>query len=303
MCIISSTVESVASTKIFCCALEGGKRQILVYSNAVDTYLPNNTMILPVPNPDSVQFLNLKDYSTFFDDCASSFVKPRDHHHLYASRSLSAGIHDSYDPLPVHSVGSYSASIVPSIADFHRLDRQLFAIPSALVNLLGEKYDDSFGYIVCRLKRGHHAYHPFAYMHDIHQNRLLFIPTYHIHPHSGTIAKEARGDWDHCIYTAGTDIADGDDGTTYRFTNWKFAWNRLPTDLRWVEKIEGKRYRRKGYKENKDLWLRNLYSDTRYFEVPEHMRYKPGDERNRDFPINGPSGLRQLRAYFRGELS
>lgn len=303
MCIISAAVEKVAATKIFCSALQGGERQILVYSNAVETFIPNNTMILPVPNPESVHLLNLKEYSTFFEDCARSFIKPSDHsHHLYASRSFSAGIHDSYDPLPVHSVGSYSASIVPSIPDFDRLDRQSFVILPALVKVLEEKYDDSFGFIVCRLKRGHHAYHPFAYTHAIHHSKLLFVPTYHIHPHLGKIEKEVRGDWDHCIYTAGTDIGDGDDGTSYRYTKWKFAWNRLPSDLRWIEKIDGKRYRRKGYKENKDMWLRNLYSATKSFEVPEHMRYREGDEYNRDFPIEGPGGLRSLRKYFRGEL-
>lgn len=302
MCILSATVDKVAATRLFTCACDNGNRQFVVYSNTVDTPIANNTMVLPVPNPETVQFFNLSHYKIFWDNLKSSFHNRYDEHNYtrslaYASRSASIS-----DSLPVHSVGSYAVSIVPSTEDFSRLKANEFAIHPALPSLLANKYGVEFGYLVCKLRKGNHGYHPFAYSHDIHPDRLLFLPTYHIHPDGSNLHAEEKGDWDHVIYAAGTDLEQAnvpiDRGSSdYSFAGWEVDWTKLPSEIRWAKHCHGQRIAITGRKVNKDIWLRNTHD----FAAPtgRTLNVRPDDYRNYNFPFTS-DGLKNIRRAFGG---
>ncbi len=294
MCIITAQVDKVSGTNIFVCALDGG-RQVVVYSNTVVTSVQNNTMVLPIPNPDSVKFINLKDYEGFFTDCAASFSTPRDHN--YGMRSALCSISPKESSLPVYDVGSYNISIVPTVSEFNRLNPYYFTIDPYIPETLEKKYDSSFGYLVCKLRRGQHSYHPLAYSHQIHKDRLLFVPTYHIHP-DGTYPQshdDHDADWDHSIYTVETDMED--DGARRQFDGWALKWNKLPTELHWIQKYRGHKWTCHGYKKNRDIWLRNYHD----FHPPANrVRYQYGDEERTDFRFFDKAGIARLQRHFRG---
>ena len=42
-------------------------------SNEVINNCKNNVMILPVPYPDTIEFIDLSNYTNIFEDCQKSF--------------------------------------------------------------------------------------------------------------------------------------------------------------------------------------------------------------------------------------
>ncbi len=271
MCIILTHVESVSNTQIYISSSKDRTRQIVIYTNKVDSPL-ENAMILPVPNPLSVELLNFSHYKDIFEDCNKCFRflddSYNDSHNtraLYASASL-----PSRPPLPVYTVGSYQASIVPSFADFDRLNLKILRVNPEVFKLLKDTYDSSFGFIVCQLRTGSHQYHPFAYTHDIHSSRLLFTPTLHYHLGESSVT----ADWDHIIYSPMTDLY-----TTgrYVFKNTNDVdWKKIPEAYRWPSQgyFTMNRHCIQGNKKNKDLWLKNLLADE-HFERKSNNNPKP----------------------------
>ncbi len=147
MCCFSQPVELVSDTNIFARSVNG--RQFLVYSM---TYAAaaDLAMVLPLPIPpnppeDAVRFINLERYRTFFDDMRRGFARPE-------SDSFSLGTTLSTFGAPmlqVHDVGSFEASFVPRIDDFHRLDDR-FRIPRDVWEGLPVYHD--YGFAVFKLK-------------------------------------------------------------------------------------------------------------------------------------------------------
>ena len=274
MCIISKPVEFVSKTKLYGSLSVDGKNQLTVYSNSVGSITDNNTMILPVPNPDTVKFVDLSTYSTFFEDLANCFTNQR--HYLYANtRSLAAAYTDSYRPtLEVYSVGSYRASIVPSADDFDRLDGAVFKLDKHLAAFLREHYKAPFGFIVCALKKGNHTYHPFAYTHKARFESEIFLPTKHYHNGDG----DKIAEWDHEIYTAKSSLySHTEDG--YRFTgSSRVKWDKLPVEYRWAANSELCRWTKKGNWKNADLTPYSfvpripLEEDNAYWATLEKVR-------------------------------
>ena len=76
MCCFSGPVHEVSKTRIFA-RLVTPQRQALAYQMSLDT--PNEVaMILPIPvdpgsSEDAVEFINLSDYTHFFDDLSAGF--------------------------------------------------------------------------------------------------------------------------------------------------------------------------------------------------------------------------------------
>lgn len=297
MCIISQVVERVAGTKIFTCFTEDLTRQFLVYSNEVHTPMPGNLMILPVANPDSVQFINLSHYPSFFEDCQKNFIyTENDLNDRFSLRATASFDMPLQSPLPVYSVGSYLASIVPSIGEFHRLDKRQFVVSAELIDLLATKYESEFGFILCKLKQGNHSYHPFAYLHEKHSSGLLFIPTFHYHPHESHIHHE-KGDWDHIIYSVGTDFDTTYlDNYRYRFSE-AFRIHKLPPEIRWIRRHKMSRWTKHGRSKNMDYWIAgNLHR----VDAPIQRILHPRDN-SYEFPFT-PHGLKQIRREFGGEI-
>jgi hypothetical protein len=308
MCIILAQVQHVNATKIFTCFTEDQRRQFLVYSNEVETDEDDNVMILPVPNPDSVIFVNLSKYSKLFDDLEANFIKSRrPSYNMTASLSRSAAIGDSLERprLVVHDVGSYSASIVPSVNDFDRIDTTHFTLPHDLETILRSTYDSQFGFIVCKLRRGNHKYHPFAYSHIKHDKNLLFIPTLHYHPHAFGLAKTHDADWDHIIYSVGTDL-DTTSYDEYAFSpKDSIKYSKLPNDIHWIRHQRLKRWTKHGTGKNRDLWMAGNVMDPIRQSRPRtpspSSQAQQAQQRTRaqqyEFPMT-ENGRKLLQKYF-----
>jgi hypothetical protein len=177
MCIIAHPVDHVGATQIFVAPDASRQNQITVYSNVVNNTTENNSMILPVPYPDTISFVDLSNYPTFFKDCNDCFVVQN-----YGARSgRSIMTNDSIGgkkTLEVHRVGGYLASIAKSLDEIKQADSSIFNIPNECINVL-DSYPKGYGFIICKLEQGTKEYHPFAYTHAIEDT--LFIPTKHYH--------------------------------------------------------------------------------------------------------------------------
>ena len=177
MCCFSQSVQRVANTRIFARRLDA-KRQAIAYQMefAAGSDL---AMILPLPvvpgsGEKAVNFINLKEYDTFFADLNEAFPQPRPE-----GRALALSDNKAPDAkLEVHSVGSFEASYVPAIADFRRLDERFRIEPEIWKKIPG--YAD-YGFAVFKLKKGDHKVHPMALGFPSRHPGKLFFPTVHIH--------------------------------------------------------------------------------------------------------------------------
>jgi len=196
MCIISHPA-TVTDTRIFVALDRNHTRQIVVYANTAST-TPGAVMILPVPNPTSLKFINLSEYPTIFDDLGAGFqTRSTTNMVSFSARS---------GELQVHKVGGYLACIANSANELRRLPDQTFgSVDHGLVQLLNKRYPQ-FGFVVCRLNGDAKTeYHPIAYAHNVTLKDRMFVPTYHIHAHdaSGPMYEEPVADWHHDIYALG----------------------------------------------------------------------------------------------------
>jgi hypothetical protein len=209
-------VRDMSKTQILVSVNRKKTRQLVVYSNHVENSYSNNAMILPIPNPKSLKFIDLSDYSDIFDDCLKCFGNIRNTFSCDFSESTKNSI-------KVFDVGSYSISIVYSLNDLYKIDKSVFNIDMNCVRLLKNTYGRTkFGFIVCKLKTGENNYHPLAYSHDIINNVL--VPTKHYHGNSyyGGLAD----DWDHVIYLR--NISHGGD-CKLKYEN-DIVWNGIYGD-------------------------------------------------------------------------
>ncbi len=154
-------------------------------------------MILPLPaalpaGGNSIRFLSLKDYASFFDDMDKGFPQPAEN---FGPGPF--GGSPSEETLKMESVGNFDASFVPTIRDFERLDPR-FRIPEPTWGKLPDYHDFSFA--VFQLKADAKTVHPIAFE---FATRLpegeLFFPTVHIH--DGEVHETA--DYDHTLYQQG----------------------------------------------------------------------------------------------------
>lgn len=249
MCIILSKVDKVSNTKIYVSPDKENKRQLTIYSNEVATKT-KNAMILPVPNPESIELLDLSNYPKFFEDCENCFynlptlsMRSFNPHSAYASASM----------LPVVRVGSYLASIVPSFDDFVRIDRTVFDVNDDLFPILAKNYKENFGFIICLLEEGNHTYHPFAYTHLMKDKNRLFIPTRHYHPGGAS----SYADWDHVIYSPITELHNTRDKKFRDSQGMK--WKKLPEAYRWASSVPFSRWEMNQDWKNLDLEPESFY--------------------------------------------
>jgi len=229
MCIFSGAVIHVGKTKLYVSCSKDCKRQLTVYSNQVNSPAAN-AMILAVPNPESIEFVDLSTYPQLFDDLKRCFAAPP------AARSLAVSSSSSKEaPLVVHDVGSYRASIAMTAADLERADTSVFSMPAGLRDLLETHYaGKGLGFVVCQLKDGNHDYHPFAYSHNVAADDALFVPTLHYHAHPGQAPPSKPGaDWDHEIYVAGAHPTAIKSDRRFVETS-PVQWEHLPEEFRWA---------------------------------------------------------------------
>ena len=192
----SGPVESVSSTNIFARASQDG-RQFLVYSMKFEA-ARDLAMILPLPVPegsgeDAVKFIDLSANKRFFQELDSGFTTNDYAKGLTRGRALKS-VEDA--PLRVVDVGAFSASFVPTLADFSRLDEQFKLSPEIWIKL--PQYA-RYGFAVFKLKKTPPTsvdVHPMAFEFPRAFQNLLFFPTVHVH--DGRVS--LRADFDHMLY-------------------------------------------------------------------------------------------------------
>lgn len=207
MCIFTGEVEQVSATQIFARHLDDG-RQAIIY--AMSVVAPREVaMVLPVPiapggtrtsgssalsgehNP--VEFFDLSGYHDLFDDLAKTFEVPFHDRHS----DLELLFEDEpQGTLVVHEVGAFSASFVPSRADFARLDRR-FRIPDRVFTKVPAYAD--FGFAVFQLRADDYLQdiHPMAFAFPTRAPNALYFPTLHVH--DGATPPPAAT-FDHTLY-------------------------------------------------------------------------------------------------------
>lgn len=268
MCVISGPVFSVSGTKIFAMPSQNGKRQLLVYRNAVNTPA-ENVMCLPVPNVRSLKFE--KVYDTLFDDCESSF-----------SRGRGDDVEYSVVPqgfLPIMEHGAYRVVVVPTMNDLERIPVEHARLTDGVKDFLRKNYTKhGWGVLLCKLKPGNSDYTPFAYSHDLLDSGNLFIPTMHYHDLSSSLKGHEFGmdntfsawdenmikphkdvhnaDWDHDIYTCQTPKNAHTLFHVAPLRSNKINWSKMPSEYAIGTEIPLRCLQRKGntYK-NEDIIL------------------------------------------------
>lgn len=231
MCLISAAVNRVNNTQLLCAVNRNKTRQFTVYANKVDNPTLNNTMILPVPFPQTIKFHNLSDYKRIFNDCDSCFS-------VQAMRlEVSFGMAKKCrggETLKVVSVGSYQASIANSLDELNLVNPDVFTITNEIKQFLAKHYQSmNFGFIICKLEVGNKDYHPFAYSHDI-ADQKIFLPTKHFHMHINpmsyftpqTLVDEAfADDWGHDIYLFNVTCNSND--VVKKMNKSKYVWKNI----------------------------------------------------------------------------
>ncbi len=188
MCIFNDKADA-KKTKIFVAPNSDRTRQITIYSNEVKNESLNNMMILPVPNIDTVEFINDEELSDVF--------KRLDRPFFVLTRG---GVKGSR----IYKSGSYKVSIISGMDDFNNLDVNTFGvINEKIIEILNKFYSNGYGFIVCKLDIGESTYVPLAYTHKM--NEKLFVPTRHQHS-LGDI--EIVSHWDHAIYSYNTNTSN-----------------------------------------------------------------------------------------------
>jgi hypothetical protein len=192
MCMFTATA-SVQSTCLF--ASRQRERQTLVYQTSLETKKAN-AMLLPVPHVaggSPITFIDLSSVPNLFVRLWHHFVAPPP-----GFVNLSSG-----STLEVVRVGSFDASIVPTLADLSRLDRR-FKLASGLRGTLGERYADH-AFVVYRLAPGKQELHPFAFSWQSRHPDHLFFPTVHVH--DGGQAP-ARATFHHELFAQGASLGE-----------------------------------------------------------------------------------------------
>lgn len=214
MCVIQGGATRVADTQILAFKSSNGYHQVTAYSNRVDLpgdaatanasnmwssfglSLPiqqNAAMILPIPDGakhfEMIDTSACKDMFERIDEC---FPTELSYSFTNSSRSLSV----QSASLEVKTCGSYQYTLVPSLLDFARLDRNVFSLDADVHRVLAQ-YPNNFAFLVCKLSDSK-KYHPVAYKHPLPRDGRLFVPT--LHYHQGHHDSAVAPDWDHEIY-------------------------------------------------------------------------------------------------------
>lgn len=131
---ISTEIQKVSKTKILVAPNDDKTRQLVIYSNYIDNISDLNAMILPVPLPDTVQFINLSNYKNLFEDCDECFYKPS-RGNTY-SMTLNMSYRTNNKSLEVFNVGNYQVSLAKNLEQINRVDSNIFKLSQGLKKTL-----------------------------------------------------------------------------------------------------------------------------------------------------------------------
>ena len=199
MCIMASPVRSVSDTRIFVGTNGALTQQLTVYQMAVQLSIftgKGNAMILPVPvgtaGAKSIKLVDLSAVPTFFEPFVAAFKEQS------RGFGMSKGISRS---LEVQRVGNYDVSVVPTVDDVKRLNRNVFEVSPDTEAVLRTEYPVGFAFLVAQLRESGN-FHPLAYLSPVVGGKM-FVPTRHAHGPEKGLPK-----WDHLIFYRGKSAPD-----------------------------------------------------------------------------------------------
>ena len=127
MCIFAFPVESVSDTRIAIMKMPDNL-QLTVYENSVATSVAGgNVMILPVPNRERVEMVDLSQNGWNWSEIDSYYFPQNSNKYPIAAASFSFGMQmQSSAPLPVTQCGGYDVSYAPTLQDMARINAFVF---------------------------------------------------------------------------------------------------------------------------------------------------------------------------------
>jgi hypothetical protein len=198
MCIVADSVSDVSKTKIasfsVAYSLNGDRNmipaQLIVYAAKVESLVKENAFILPIYNPGNnytkIIPLDLSDMTDFFFDLENIYSRWFPLQEKSYAQSNSLEIFDSLNSstLPVHKVGDYRFSIMPSKYDFNRLDKSRLNVdPAAKIAI--DVHNDDYSFIIYQFfQKGKIDISPFGYLCAPCEKNTMILPTIHGHPHN-----------------------------------------------------------------------------------------------------------------------
>ena len=167
MCIIINPIDTIYNTKIII-SINDELEQLTIYSNCINNKDKINYMILPVPNPNTVEFINI-DLSTLNNLTQHNFIDDN----IYIKQYTNIILYKSYNEL---------------------ISNELFNLDKYINELINYS-NKLWGFIVCQIDIGNFQYMPLCYKHKMIVSHI-FIPTKKIY-----LAQSINNyDWNHVIY-------------------------------------------------------------------------------------------------------
>jgi hypothetical protein len=204
MCLFALPVREVASTNIFASAhlhARGLLRQTLVYEARVVTEQPN-AIVLPIPvhphlGAAGITLLDMSAIPDFFPRLADLIGPPVNPASFPGYPGFAP---PAAEVLPVHRVGAFHVSIVPTIGDFRRLSG-IFALAfRTLEAVLRARYADH-AFVVYQFAPGSPELHPFG-LSFVTRYAHLYFPTFHVHDGTGP----AYAAFDHQLFAQRSEL-------------------------------------------------------------------------------------------------
>lgn len=153
MCFIGQPIYSISNTKII--IISDNDQQITIYSNCINNNYDDNVMILPVPNPETVSFI---DITKIDNDLLDNILEDEINNNIITSEYYTKLYYD------IDQINK----------DFIISDECLKELKTySGTNICSKKL---WGFIVCKLNKGNIKYIPFAYKHKSIINHS-YIPT------------------------------------------------------------------------------------------------------------------------------
>lgn len=230
----SLPVRHVSNTRIYVSPSESQRdTQLTLYSNSIDSHLPGNCFVIPVPYPETVRFHYHPEAYQFLDRLEESFVPSMPHFH-------------SRYPHSDRDLTDYRVRHVVSLDEFEFINHEEDILHPDVLDVLKQKYSEPFwGVIVVDIRSGVFEYNPLVYSHRKLHNSL-FVPTLHHYPRdvNDSDVLHISRTWDHRLYVNGTHRTPGD-GETSPPRLSSVPWRLLPPSFRQpLQHLISRHYRR-----------------------------------------------------------